>query len=125
MALSAEVPMPFCPECRTEYRPGFDRCADCGAVLVERLEPERHEAPAGALLLATRDPDLLPAVTSALGAAGIPYWTTGDEAASLYAGGLEARVWVPAERLEEARTLLDETSATAPGAAAELEPEGG
>jgi hypothetical protein len=29
--------MPFCPDCRCEYRPGFDRCADCGTVLVDAL----------------------------------------------------------------------------------------
>ncbi len=32
----------FCPQCKTEYRPGFTRCADCGAELVERL-PEKVE----------------------------------------------------------------------------------
>ncbi|HLY73726.1 MAG TPA: hypothetical protein VKU80_06365, partial [Planctomycetota bacterium] len=31
--------MPFCPQCRSEYRAGFDRCADCGAGLVEQLAP--------------------------------------------------------------------------------------
>ncbi len=34
--------MPFCPHCRSEYRPGFDACADCGAPLVERLESMDH-----------------------------------------------------------------------------------
>ena len=27
----------FCPECRTEYRPGFTRCADCDVDLVHEL----------------------------------------------------------------------------------------
>lgn len=27
----------FCPQCKTEYRPGFDRCADCGIGLVAEL----------------------------------------------------------------------------------------
>lgn len=27
--------MPYCPECKTEYRPGFDTCADCGSLLVD------------------------------------------------------------------------------------------
>jgi hypothetical protein len=50
----------FCPVCRSEYRPGFTRCATCEVDLVERLdstgagvvdggEPEDREDP-GALL---------------------------------------------------------------------------
>jgi hypothetical protein len=26
--------MPWCPQCGTEYREGFDRCSDCGSTLV-------------------------------------------------------------------------------------------
>ena len=25
----------FCPQCKTDYRPAFTRCADCGVDLVE------------------------------------------------------------------------------------------
>ena len=34
--------MPWCPNCKTEYRDGFTTCADCGAQLVDNLadEPE-------------------------------------------------------------------------------------
>src|SRR3981081_377483 len=32
--------MPFCPTCRSEYRPGIETCADCGTPLVDEL-PER------------------------------------------------------------------------------------
>jgi hypothetical protein len=41
--------MPFCPECKYEYKAGVERCPDCGSPLVERLEEEhvplRPEAP--------------------------------------------------------------------------------
>ena len=30
--------MPFCPECREEFREGFSICQECNALLVERLE---------------------------------------------------------------------------------------
>lgn len=30
----------FCPSCRTEYRPGFTKCADCGVDLVDALPSE-------------------------------------------------------------------------------------
>lgn len=39
--------MPFCPRCRTEYRPGYTQCSDCGdwlvAVLPEAPVPEPDE----------------------------------------------------------------------------------
>lgn len=37
--------MPFCPNCRDEYRPGFTVCTDCGVPLVAELPSEpRDEA---------------------------------------------------------------------------------
>jgi hypothetical protein len=31
----------FCPQCKSEYRPGFTRCVDCDVALVEKLpEPD-------------------------------------------------------------------------------------
>jgi hypothetical protein len=36
--------MPFCPNCKYEYEAGVERCADCGSLLVERLE-EPHSEP--------------------------------------------------------------------------------
>lgn len=32
--------MPFCPECRSEFREGFETCAPCGVSLVIELAPE-------------------------------------------------------------------------------------
>ena len=36
----------FCPECSTEYRPGFTRCADCDVDLVQELPAGASEAKA-------------------------------------------------------------------------------
>ncbi len=36
--------MPFCPNCETEYRPGFTTCAECRVPLVPELEPRAAEA---------------------------------------------------------------------------------
>ena len=30
--------MPWCPNCKNEYKAGYTVCADCGATLVESLE---------------------------------------------------------------------------------------
>ncbi len=32
--------MPFCPSCRAEFRPGFERCEACDTFLVSELEPD-------------------------------------------------------------------------------------
>lgn len=32
--------MPWCPVCKNEYREGIERCAECKAVLVDKLEEE-------------------------------------------------------------------------------------
>lgn len=32
----------FCPQCRTDYRPGFTRCSDCDVDLVEELPSGRR-----------------------------------------------------------------------------------
>ena len=38
--------MPFCPVCKSEFRPGFDRCEECDASLVAELpSPPDHPKP--------------------------------------------------------------------------------
>jgi hypothetical protein len=36
--------MPFCPQCKSEYREGFETCAQCGVALVPALEAEVEPA---------------------------------------------------------------------------------
>jgi len=40
--------MPWCPQCGTEYREGFERCSDCGAALVAEAPPEPAASALGA-----------------------------------------------------------------------------
>lgn len=35
--------MPWCPDCKSEYRDGFTTCSDCGSVLVEQLKLSNKE----------------------------------------------------------------------------------
>ncbi len=37
--------MPFCPNCRYEYRRGIETCSDCGAQLVDELPDETPVPP--------------------------------------------------------------------------------
>jgi Putative prokaryotic signal transducing protein len=79
----------------------------------------------------TTDPTLLPVLRSALEAAGIPYHTEGEESFGLLPlqGGfltgeepMAVEIHVPADRAEEARTLiLTAVQDFAPGAPSEDE----
>jgi hypothetical protein len=71
--------MPFCPQCRIEYREGFTSCADCGVALVNTLPEGSAETettfPSEDLLVAVYDAkDELQAATlkQVLDEAGIP-----------------------------------------------------
>ncbi len=41
--------MPFCPNCKCEYRPGFVQCSDCDVELVETLSEENEQLNRGKL----------------------------------------------------------------------------
>ncbi len=51
--------MPFCPTCRSEYRPGIETCADCGTPLVEELpDLPKHRSGHEADVVVCRAPSL-------------------------------------------------------------------
>ncbi len=83
----------FCPNCKAEYREGFNRCSECGVALVNEL-PETEADPQSqigmkgeppVILWSGQDPVAFSVVISALDAANIPYreWQSRDYAASL------------------------------------------
>ena len=39
--------MPWCPQCNTEYREGFERCSDCGVALVATPPPAEEDVKFG------------------------------------------------------------------------------
>ncbi len=53
--------MPFCPECRAEYRPGFTTCSTCDVELVDEL-PEPFDFSDENIKKALEGQDLLPVV---------------------------------------------------------------
>ena len=40
--------MPWCPNCKTEYQEGIEKCADCGSDLVDELPDEEEVSEAEA-----------------------------------------------------------------------------
>jgi len=108
----------YCPRCRSEFEAWVSTCPDCEVPLVAEQPPEPpHDAPDLRVVLETSDPDVLPVATSALRAAGIPFWTPGETSMGLWplgSGGgmmrsnlISAAVLVAADRYEEALAILE------------------
>jgi len=105
----------YCPSCRTEYREGYYTCADCGDTLVSMLPPaETTLESVLEPLLRTPSADVMSMLVDALEQAEIPYVLQAGTALALLDGerifgaqpaAWEARLWVPGDRLEEAKAL--------------------
>ena len=110
----------FCPQCGAEYRPGFDRCSECGVLLTAEPPPEEdHRAVEHGTVFETSDSALIPVIKSVLQSADIPFNTHGEVMTNLFPSQALGAVFskhrggvvsfrVPVDRLDEARQLLDE-----------------
>jgi hypothetical protein len=104
--------MSWCPHCKTEYIPGVDRCADCGALLVDTLPPEPAENSTEPVwLTAVTTNDEIALLTGLLDSADIPYYgldrgTGGYLRIVMGRSIFEQDIYVAADRYDEARTLL-------------------
>ena len=108
--------MHWCPNCKTEYREGFTRCADCGADLVPTLpdeapEPETLDRPTEAVMLmhcpSTLEAD---ATVALLQSFSIPCFAQPDMGAEKAYTGFcltGGSIFVEKARLEEAREIVE------------------
>ena len=95
----------YCPNCRSEYRPGFTRCKDCEVALVVELPVE--ETPEFVDLvevLSSGDPGQVSVIKSILEAEEIPYLAQGENFAM--ARNIPVRFLVPRDYLENAQEVL-------------------
>src|ERR1051326_1390180 len=78
----------FCPECRSEYRPGFKECSECHVPLVETLPPIAEPTLEIEVVTGYRstDPALTMLARSLLDSAGIPYTLNRENLQDLMAG---------------------------------------
>ena len=107
----------FCPQCRTEYRSGFTRCADCHVALQPVLpaEPDNEPFPKLVGILDTNDNFVLGMAVAALDEAGIVYDIRPiPESERNFEGRLEpkwlispSRIMVCTEDESEARLLVE------------------
>ncbi len=107
----------FCPNCKTEYPDGTNRCSNCQVALVaDTPETEDHTATPYAMIFETSEVDVVPVIKSLLDSAEIPYDTSGEAMMNLFPSdmlgnmmgrpGREIRFHVPEDRAEEAKALL-------------------
>jgi hypothetical protein len=102
----------FCPNCKTEYRPGFSRCSDCSAQLVEHLDktvptnrPQTADGPK--LLWTGTNPAVSGVIVNALDDAEIPHHENTRQVGAI--PGLSQPVhaiFIPARHHEVARAAM-------------------
>jgi hypothetical protein len=101
----------YCPLCRTEYREGFTRCADCDVDLVAALPSEAAPADESAVCAWNGDdPGRFSVVLAALQAAEIPSYQISkhDQFYWLPALRPEYEIFVRARDASRAREVIRE-----------------
>jgi hypothetical protein len=105
----------FCPICRTEYRPGFTKCADCGVALVDHLPTESlsgdEDAPKDSegreLIWSGLSAKLYGAIRDALDDAGIAHTDVEKEFGTLPTFAQSAQlIWIDPRLRDAARSVL-------------------
>jgi hypothetical protein len=105
--------MPYCPNCKYEYKDNVEECPDCGAKLVDKLEEETFES---IKYIPFRNlPSRLYAemLQEALKNEGIPSIIKGDDIAITLGSysttsPVEVTIWVPEQDLERCEKIANE-----------------
>jgi len=101
----------FCPKCKSEYREGFYKCADCGADLVAEQPLELLEKVSYVDLVevySTYQQSDISFIKSVFDGDGITYYFEGENSNLIVGGGAYARLLVKAEDVPRARDILQE-----------------
>lgn len=97
----------FCPQCRSEYREGFHRCADCNIELVNELLPElRPEYVKYEKILSTFNPADIAFIKSILDGEGVTYYFLGEQFNYVRPWGDPARLMVARHQVEMVKEIL-------------------
>ncbi len=101
----------FCPKCKSEYREGFYKCADCGVDLIAEQPLELTEAVSYVDLVeiySTYRQSDIAFIKSVLDGEGITYFFEGENPTLIMWAGAYARLLVKAEEAPRAREILQE-----------------
>ena len=106
--------MPFCPGCRSEYRPELSHCADCGLDLVPALPESRPAEPDLELVEVHQTWGEIDAqlIRAQLESAGIDSILRGEAIRFIHGFNLnnlaKVKILVRADEADEARSILSE-----------------
>ncbi|HDQ03958.1 MAG TPA: hypothetical protein ENN23_05220 [Deltaproteobacteria bacterium] len=101
----------FCPKCKSEYREGFYKCADCGVDLVDYLPEEHMDDPSDIEFVevySTYNQGEVAFIKSVMEGEGVTYYFQGDNPSMLIAAGAYARLLVKADEAQRAREILQD-----------------
>jgi hypothetical protein len=99
----------FCPKCKSEYRDGFYKCADCGADLVAERPPEITEEVSYVDLVevySTYQQSDIAFIKSVFDGEGINYFFSGESTTMMIGAGAYARLLVKADEADRAKEIL-------------------
>jgi hypothetical protein len=118
--------MPYCPDCKREYRPGIARCPDCGTPLLDGTVPPPAPVPLpspeteSVRLCTVPDPTEAEILRALLAEAGIPslisrHGPLTGELAAVADGATHdyGIILVAKNRLDEAKQVLTNLRSTA------------
>jgi hypothetical protein len=99
----------YCPICKTEYRPGFIKCAECMVPLVPTLPPEEPEPIPEYVdleeVMTSFDIGEISMARSLLDDHYISYFIEGENFSTCF-GSVPARILVPKDKVKKAKELL-------------------
>ena len=99
----------FCPKCKSEYRDGFYKCADCGVDLVAQIPPEPEVGYVDLVeVYSTYQQSDIAFIKSVFDGEGITYYFEGESSIMLVAAGAYARLLVKAEEVQRAKEILQD-----------------
>jgi len=101
----------FCPKCKSEYREGFYKCADCGVDLVAEQPPELIEEVSYVDLVevySTYKQSDIAFIKSVFDGERITYYFEGENPILIVMAGAYARLLVKAEEVQRAKEILQE-----------------
>lgn len=97
----------FCPNCKAEYREGFDTCSDCNIPLVTELPKERElEFVDFQELITTYNPFDISLLKSLLDAEGITYYFQGEHFSYVRPLAIPVRLMVKKEQISTAAEII-------------------